>query len=162
MGLVPLVLSYVYWQGGNPGWQTVAFTTLTLSQMAVALALRSERDSLFSIGLLTNRAMIGAVSLTFVLQLAVIYTPVLQTFFNTSPLTLQDLGVSLLLCTVPFWFLELKKWIVRHQAGQLDNFTQSDPKASSVPSQEFSPVRHRHCGERDDVPLANSKSGRCH
>jgi Ca2+-transporting ATPase len=162
MGLVPLVLGYVYWRDGNPAWQTLAFTTLTLSQMAVALALRSERDSLFSIGLRTNRAMVGAVSLTFVLQLAVIYTPVLQAFFDTSPLTLQDLGISLLLCTVPFWFLELKKWIVRRRIGQSDSLAHSDPAPSGVPSQEIPPEKNRHSGTTGDVPLANSKTGRYH
>ncbi|CAN5814764.1 hypothetical protein BH10CHL1_BH10CHL1_29210 [soil metagenome] len=61
MGALPLLLGYWYWQMGNPAWQTIIFTTLTLSQMALALAVRSERDSLFQIGLLSNKPMLGAV-----------------------------------------------------------------------------------------------------
>ena len=48
----------------NPAWQTMIFTTLTLSEMGYVMAIRSVRDSLFRIGLFSNRALLGAVLLT--------------------------------------------------------------------------------------------------
>jgi Ca2+-transporting ATPase len=91
----------------------MVFTVLTLSQMTLALAVRSERDSLFSLGLLSNKAMLGAVSLTLVLQLAVVYLPFLQVIFETTALTGWDLFLGLGLSTLVFWAVELKKWVSR-------------------------------------------------
>ena len=54
----------------TPHWQTMVFTVLTLSQMAHLLAIRSERESLFSLGLASNLPLLAAVVLTLVLQLA--------------------------------------------------------------------------------------------
>ena len=73
----------------------MVFTTLTLSQMGNALATRSESQTLWETGILTNKSLLGAVLLTFVLQMAVIYVPFLQGIFNTSSLSLLELGISL-------------------------------------------------------------------
>jgi Ca2+-transporting ATPase len=114
MGIVSLAVGYLYWRHDPlSNWQTIIFTTLTGSQMTLALACRSERDSLFQIGLLTNPSMLGAVTLTFLLQLAVIYVPWLQAIFKTSSLTWTELMVCLVLSTVVFWAFEFRKWIVR-------------------------------------------------
>ncbi|MCS7260581.1 MAG: cation-translocating P-type ATPase C-terminal domain-containing protein, partial [Anaerolineae bacterium] len=113
MGLVSLLMGYWAWYTGHPTWQTMVFTTLTLSQMGHALAIRSGRDSLFKIGLLSNKALLGAVSLTFVLQLAVVYVPFLQGIFRTVALPVEDLFISLVLSTVVFWAVEVEKWWLR-------------------------------------------------
>jgi Ca2+-transporting ATPase len=110
---VSLGFGYWLWSIGHPQWQTMVFTTLTLSQMGNALAIRSHKDSLFSIGLLSNKPLLGAVLLTLVGQIAVIYVPFLQEFFKTGGLSLPDLGLSLVLSTVVFWAVELSKWIGR-------------------------------------------------
>ena len=113
MGLVSLGVGYYYWSIGNPNWQTIVFTTLTLSQMGNALALRTERESLFKIGLLSNKSLLNAVLLTLVLQLAVIYLPFLQSIFKTNPLSWQELLISLVLSTIVFWGVEIEKWFKR-------------------------------------------------
>ncbi|MBN1660150.1 MAG: cation-translocating P-type ATPase [Anaerolineae bacterium] len=112
MGLVSLGMGYWTWRAGWDNWQTMIFVTLTLSQMGHALAVRS-RESLFQVGLLSNVALLGAVALTFVLQLAVVYVPFLQDLFKTQTLSLGELLISLLLSTVVFWGVELEKWLMR-------------------------------------------------
>jgi Ca2+-transporting ATPase len=112
MGLVSLGMGYWTWRTGWDNWQTMLFTTLTLSQMGHALAVRS-RDSLFKVGLLSNKALLGAVLLTFVLQMAVVYVPFLQNLFKTDALSLGELLLSLVLSTVVFWGVELEKWLMR-------------------------------------------------
>jgi Ca2+-transporting ATPase len=89
------------------------FTTLTLSQMAHVMAIRSEKQSLFKIGVMSNRPMLGAVSLTFVLQLALIYVPFLQNFFQTMALPAMELGITIAVSAVVFWAVELEKWFSR-------------------------------------------------
>jgi Ca2+-transporting ATPase len=114
MGIVSLAVGYWYWlQDPNGPWQTMVFTTLTLAQMGNALAIRSNIDSFFTIGPFSNRLMLGAVALTFVLQLALIYLPFLQEFFNTVALEPRDLAISLALSTVVFIAVEIEKWIRR-------------------------------------------------
>ena len=119
MGLVSLGMGYRTWLlDPDSPWQTMIFTTLTLAQMGNALAIRSRRDSLFRIGLFSNRPMLGAVLLTFALQMAVIYVPFLQKAFQTEPLSAQELGVSLLMSTVVFWAVEFEKWIRRRRSAK--------------------------------------------
>jgi Ca2+-transporting ATPase len=113
MALVSLGIGYWAWSDGNPAWQTIIFTTLVVSQLGNALALRSERDSLFRIGLFSNRAMLGTVLLTFALQLAVIYVPFLQAIFKTQALSASELAITLVLSTVVFWGLEIEKLVMR-------------------------------------------------
>ncbi len=94
-------------------WQTVVFTVLTVSQLFHSLAVRSASASLFSIGLFSNLPMLGAVLLTLVLQLAVIYTPLLNDIFHTLPLPLFDLAVCLALSSLVLFAVEAEKWLVR-------------------------------------------------
>jgi Ca2+-transporting ATPase len=115
MGLVSLLAGYLFWRVDIAAWQTITFTTLTLAQMGNALATRSETDSLFSIGLLTNKALLGSVLLTFILQMGVIYLPFMNKAFDTVPLTAAELGFSLGLSTVVFFSIELFKWVRRNQ-----------------------------------------------
>jgi len=98
---------------GDVHWQTMVFTVLTLSQMTHVLAIRSETESLFTRGLTTNLPLLGAVLLTFVLQLATIYVPALNPIFHTEPLTAVELGICLLLSGAVFVAVEIEKWLVR-------------------------------------------------
>ena len=122
MGLASLGMGYWFWSVGHPNWQTIVFTTLTLSQMGNALAIRSQRDSLFRIGLFSNRAMLGAVLLTLVAQLLVVYVPFLQDIFKTGALSIRDLLITLAVSTSVFWGIEIEKlarrWFGRdHPSG---------------------------------------------
>jgi Ca2+-transporting ATPase len=113
IGLVSLALGYEYWLRQEAHWQTIVFTVLTLAQLFHVLAIRSERDSLFTIGLFSNRALLGAVLLTFLLQLAAIYLPFMQRFLETVALSIGDLVLCVLVSSVVFWAVELEKWWVR-------------------------------------------------
>ncbi len=115
LGMVSLATGWWYWRAGAETiyWRTMVFTVLTLSQMGHALAIRSERDSLFQQGVLSNKFMIGSVLLTFVLQLALLYVPWLQRVFDTTAISLPDLAICLVLSTLVFWCVELEKLIRR-------------------------------------------------
>ena len=114
MGFLSLGIGYWFWHIAHATWQTMILTTLALSQMGNVLAIRSERDSLWNIGLLSNKPLLGAVALTILLQLAVVYTPFLQEIFKTKPLPPGDLILCLILSTIVFWAVELEKWLKRH------------------------------------------------
>ncbi|UCG92642.1 MAG: calcium-translocating P-type ATPase, PMCA-type [candidate division WOR-3 bacterium] len=98
---------------GHAPWQTMVFTVLCLSQMGNVLALRSEKESIFSLGLLSNIPLLGAFLLTFVLQMATIYVPFLRPIFKTQPLSVSELIICLLLSSIVFCGVEIVKWIRR-------------------------------------------------
>jgi Ca2+-transporting ATPase len=97
-------------------WQTMVFTVLCLSQLGNVLAIRSEKESLFTIGIFSNKYLLGAVVLTFALQMATVYAPGLNPIFKTEPLTLNELTVTLALSSVVFFAVEIEK-LIRRRAG---------------------------------------------
>jgi Ca2+-transporting ATPase len=113
MGLVSLGVGFWGWQTDNPYWATMVFTTLTLSQMGHALAVRSDKQSLFTQGLFSNKLMIGAVTLTFGLQMMITYWTPMNAIFKTEPLPLPELLISLGLSLVVFLAVEIEKWFKR-------------------------------------------------
>lgn len=116
MGVVSLALGWWYWRYEDvetEHWRTIVFTVLTLSQMGHVMAVRSERESLFHIGVFSNMPLVGAVALTFALQLAAIYAPPLQTVFGTTSLTLAELAACIGLSSVVFWAIEGVKLVGR-------------------------------------------------
>ncbi|HHB89943.1 MAG TPA: cation-translocating P-type ATPase [Anaerolineae bacterium] len=117
MGFISLAAGLWGWLTGSEAWQTMIFTTLTLAQMGNAMALRSNRESLFQIGVFSNPMMLGAVLVTFLLQLALIYIPFFQTIFDTKALTATELAISLLLSLIVFIAVEIKKALARRGAG---------------------------------------------
>ena len=96
-------------------WQTMVFTVLCLSQMGHVLAIRSESESIFTQGLFSNKPLLGAVVLTFLLQMATIYLPFLNPIFKTEPLSLFELLITLLLSSVVFIAVEIEKWVKRRR-----------------------------------------------
>ncbi len=115
LGLVLLAIAYRYWSTGNANWQTMVFTTLTLSRVGLAETMRSERDSVFRLGLFSNKPLLGAVILTIGLQMAVVYIPILQNIFHTTSLSARDLLISFGLSTIVLWAIELEKCFTRRK-----------------------------------------------
>jgi len=103
---------------GHP--QTIAFTVLTLLQMGHVLAIRSEKLSLLQQGIRSNIQLIGAVALTFILQMAVVYVPALQPIFKTEALDMGPLMAVLAASTVVFIAVEVEKALKRSRGRQVE------------------------------------------
>jgi len=110
IGAIALALQAFALGRGLP-WQTMVFTFLVLNRMAVALAVRSAHQSLFRIGLFSNRPLCGAILATFLLQLAVVYTPLLNPVFSTVPLSAEALALTVGLAVGMVLVSELHKII---------------------------------------------------
>ena len=102
-------------------WQTMVFTVLCLGQLTYAMAIRSETVSLFRLGIFSNSALIFTVAITFVLQLAIIYLPVLNKIFKTQPLTIRDLLFCISISFVFFIAIELEKLIRSFRMARHDS-----------------------------------------
>jgi len=117
MGAVCLFTQAWSLKTGHAHWQTMVFTVLCLSQMGHVLAIRSARESLFSQGIFSNKPLVGAFLVTFILQMATIYVPPLNPIFKTEPLSLQELMLTLALSSVVFLAVEIEKFIKRRRGG---------------------------------------------
>jgi Ca2+-transporting ATPase len=115
MSIVAIAAGFLFWREGNPRWQTILFTTLIFAQLGLALEVRAEKNSLIHIGLFSNPYMIGAIALTVVLQLLVIYVPFLQNIFNTDALIAAELLVAVGFSLLVMLAVEIYKWFLRRR-----------------------------------------------
>jgi Ca2+-transporting ATPase len=111
-GLTLFAQAWAY-HTGSSHWQTMAFTVITLSQLGHVMAIRSEKESLFSMGIFSNKPLAAAVVVTFLLQMATIYVPALNPIFKTEPLSMNELILCLVLSSVVFFAVEFEKWLIR-------------------------------------------------
>jgi Ca2+-transporting ATPase len=98
---------------GDSHWQTMVFTVLCLTQLGHVMAIRSEQESLFRQGVLSNRPLFAVVVATIVLQLMTIYVPALNPLFKTQPLSTGELAAVVVLSSLVFFAVELEKLIKR-------------------------------------------------
>ena len=90
-------------------WKTMVFTTLCLAQMGHALAVRSDTQLTIEMNFFSNPYLLGAIALTTVLQLLLIYVPPLRNFFDTSILSFTDLLICLGFSMLMFVWVEFEK-----------------------------------------------------
>ena len=107
--------AYTHSQGsGDPDrWKTMVFTTLCLAQMGHAIAIRSNTQLTIELNPKTNPYVWGAVILTTILQLMLIYVPPLRAFFGTHFLNLGELLICLGFSMLMFVWIELEKLFIR-------------------------------------------------
>jgi Ca2+-transporting ATPase len=96
--------------------QTMAFTTLMLFQLFNVFNARSDVESAFR-GLFANRLLWGAVVLSLLLHVAVIYAPPLQTAFSTTSLSAADWVVCAVVASSVLWLAEAAKAVRRARRG---------------------------------------------
>ena len=97
--------------------RTMAFTTLVLAQLFNCFNARSDRRSAFR-RLFTNRLLWGAISLSALLQVAVVQLAFLNDAFGTTPLGLDEWATCIGLASVVLWAAEAKK-LVERQARRI-------------------------------------------
>jgi Ca2+-transporting ATPase len=119
------VLVAYYWALGRYAHhvdhaQTVAFACLSLAQLPMAIAARSQRHSIFTIGFFSNMWMLWAVLGSTLIVLILIYVPFLQPFFDTIPLNLIDWAVVAPLVFTPAASAEVTKIFLRRRARRVE------------------------------------------
>lgn len=97
-------------------WKTMVFTTLCIAQMGHALAIRSNSRLTIELNPFSNPFLLGAVFLTSLLQLALVYVPFMRSFFNTHYLSGSELGICLGVSALMFVWVELEKLAYRWYA----------------------------------------------
>ncbi|ACL70941.1 calcium-transporting P-type ATPase, PMR1-type [Halothermothrix orenii] len=110
IGLLTLVIFFLGLHYFSlPVGQTMAFATLSFSQLIQALNARSREYSLFRLGILTNKYLILAIMISGLLQLGVMFIPFLQAAFKVIPLTGTQWLIVLLASLTPLPYVEILK-----------------------------------------------------
>lgn len=102
--------------GPAAGARTYAFVALICAELFRAYSSRSEHQSVFSMGLFSNKAMLRATGISLLMLLVVIYVPFLDPIFGTVFLGLKDWAILLPLALVPFVAGELFKAVYHRLA----------------------------------------------
>lgn len=120
--MATLTLGVLAWaqKEGMP-WQTMAFTVLTFLQMFHIFGIRANSESLLKQGVFSNRPLVGAVLLTFVLQLLILYVPILQSVFQTEPLNFIEMAICLAVSPIILIFVEFEKYLRRKFSSRRQN-----------------------------------------
>jgi magnesium-transporting ATPase (P-type) len=96
--------------------RTLAFTTLVLAQLFNCFNARSDRVSAFR-HLFTNPLLWAAITLSLLLQVAVVYLPFLNHAFDTTPLAAGDWLLCTGMASTVLWADELRKLVHRLVSG---------------------------------------------
>ena len=111
MAFITLGIQAWAYHTDNAHWQTMVFTVLSLAQLGHVMAIRSESEFIYRKGFWTNLPLLGAVVLTFLLQLMVIYLPFFNEIFKTQPLSINELLICVGVSAIVFHAVELEKYI---------------------------------------------------
>jgi Ca2+-transporting ATPase len=109
IALLTLATSTWAYHSGSPAWQSMAFVTLTFTQLAHVLAVRSETRSLRSLGLFSNIPLLFTVIGTLGLQLLTLYWAPLSRMLKTQPLSALELAAACGASAVVLVAVELEK-----------------------------------------------------
>ncbi|WP_430415605.1 cation-translocating P-type ATPase [Parasphingorhabdus sp.] len=96
MAAVTLAMQYWSLIDGKDNWQTMVFTVLTFLQLGQAIAVRSEKRSIFRSNPFRNRFLIATILASAALHLVIIYTPTGQQLFRVSSLSANELAICFL------------------------------------------------------------------
>ena len=111
--IITITLMYWSYHQNSETWKTMVFTTLCVSQMGHAIAVRSKTRLTVEVNPFSNPYVLGAVAITTSLQLMLIYVEPLRNFFGTDVLTPTELAVCLGFSTLLFIWVELEKIFLR-------------------------------------------------
>ena len=89
--------------------RTLAFCSIVAFEWLMAFSARSDEHTVFRLGVFRNRALVISIGIAIILQMAVVYVPLLQTAFDTFPLTSRDWGIVVLASGGLFTLEEIRK-----------------------------------------------------
>jgi Ca2+-transporting ATPase len=115
--------------------RSMVFLTMAFYQLFNALAIRSDRQSIFLMPPSSNWYLYGAVVIAGLLQFLVIYLPPLQGIFKTTAVTGLNLFISLGVASSILWAIEIEKILLPYLARKWKIFREaSDPLAIKSPA----------------------------
>lgn len=98
--------------------QTMAFAVLALSELVHVFNLRSNKESMFKVGFLTNKVLLGAIAISASMMFVVLGIPVLRNIFEVAELGVREIGIVAGLSIAPFVIVEIFKLLRINTIGE--------------------------------------------
>ncbi|MBX3305571.1 MAG: cation-translocating P-type ATPase [Nitrospira sp.] len=108
-------LSLFIWQQPIDQARTVTFTVMVAAQLVHAFNCRSDRWSLFHVGVTSNRALLWAVGVSVALQVGILTIPFMESIFKVAPLPIEDWELMAVMALLPLVIVEAVKWLGRRR-----------------------------------------------
>lgn len=133
LGLIEavLVISGYFWVLYNAGWTfgsalsfndplylkatTMVFAGIVMAQIGNLLGCQTTRTSAFTVGVFKNKWIIRGILFEVVILLSIVYIPLLQNFFNTTYLGINEWLYLITFIPIMFFAEELRKYLTRKQ-----------------------------------------------
>jgi magnesium-transporting ATPase (P-type) len=96
---------------------TIALAAIIVTQIANGLTCRTTKESLFKVGVFTNRYLLIGIAIEIILIFLIVYSPPLQHIFSTAPLYLNDWLILLPFAALLLFADELRKWLARRSTS---------------------------------------------
>ncbi|MBI2955311.1 MAG: cation-transporting P-type ATPase [Chloroflexi bacterium] len=97
---------------------TIAFLGIVMTQVGTVFAARTNKVSVFRVGLFSNRWVLWGIGFEMVVTLALLYVPPLAEFFGMYPLGIEDWAIVILFGPIVFLADEARKWLVRRSESK--------------------------------------------
>jgi magnesium-transporting ATPase (P-type) len=94
---------------------TMTQAAIVAGQVANGFGCRTEKESLFKIGIFSNRFLVIAEVIGIGIMLVISYVPFVANIFKTGPLTLADWGFLVVAAVTLFFAEEARKWFLRRK-----------------------------------------------
>lgn len=101
-----------YKMDGHLNGMTMAFLTINLAELFHAISMRTQRGSLIKLKTF-NWWLFGALTLTFLLNIALIYVPAFEVLFDFAPINFTEFMIALALAFSVLPVLEVYKFVMR-------------------------------------------------
>ena len=102
--------------------RNAAFSALVIAELLRSFGARSETRTIFEVGLFSNIRLLAVVAVSFLLQLMIHHTPVLEGVFGTEPVTWRQCITWIALGAVPLTVMEIRKVLLRSRTPRPHHF----------------------------------------
>ncbi|KCZ71720.1 P-type ATPase, translocating [Candidatus Methanoperedens nitroreducens] len=92
---------------------TITLAAIVITQVANSLTSRTTKESVFKIGIFTNKYLIIGIAIELILLFLIVYTEPLQRITGTAPLELNEWLILVPFAVLLLFADELRKWLVR-------------------------------------------------
>jgi Ca2+-transporting ATPase len=93
--------------------RTIIFTGIVLFELVVVFNCRGLKKSLLNGGFFENKKLIAAVGISVILQLIIVYHPLMQAIFKTTPLGPMEWGIIILISSPVLFVPEITEFVKR-------------------------------------------------
>jgi Ca2+-transporting ATPase len=113
IGIMTLLMQWIALEAALPHWQSMVFVVLTFAQLFNVMSVHAGMEPAIGRALWRNPFLMAGIILCGTITLLALYLPWANALLKTQPLTLRELGICSVFALIPFFIVEMEKWLGR-------------------------------------------------